>query len=882
MIRRLFNFPRRSARCIADDVDDELRFHLDMRREELVARGLTPADAEARARQEFGDLEDARRYLNTVDRGTEASRRRRDYMGDLKDDVIYALRQLKRAPAFTLAAVLTLALGIGATTTIFSVVNGVLLRPLPFHQPEELVRVWSANPEAGNLHAPVSAVDLEDWRAQRQVIADLGGYWYADGGSGIDLTGAGDPLRLSVAFVTPGFFSALGVQPERGRLPREGEMVRGGPDQVVVLAHGFWQRQFGGSASVIGTTLTLGGLPYEVLGVMPASFRFPSDRVDAYIPFSSIPDESIPRIRPVRILDVFARVPAGVTLDQARSEMMTITGRLAAEYPADASWGAATIAPLQEVMTGRVRTALLVLLAAGAFVLLVGCVNVASLLLARAAVREREVAVRVSLGATRGRIMRQLFTESLVLAGIGGAIGLGLAAAGTRLLVSLAAHQLPGIAEIRIDGAVLGFALGGSLLTGILFGLVPALRASRPDLQATLREGGRGGSAGQRLRGGLVIAEVALAVMLVIGAGLMVRSFVALLEVDPGFQPDHLVAVNFTISSSRHPRPEYIQVYQDMIQRVRALPGVVAAGAIKDAPFRGNGERGEFRPESMVLGEDEQAPTANVLHVSDGYFQTIGAPILAGREFTPEDRADAPFVVVINQALARRYFPEGAVGQPMRWSGIPATVIGVVGDIRQSELDEPAGPTIYIDNLQNSRIKTTLVARTRSEPLSMVRPIQEAIWGVDPEQPITSVFTFDEIMHDAVAQPRLLMVLLGFFGAIGLLLGGIGIYGVLAYLVNQRQREIGVRLALGAAGGDVQRMVVGRGVTLAAIGVGLGLVGAVFLTRLTRSVLYGIQPNDPVSFAAAAVILLAAAVLASYLPARRAARVDPVEALRAE
>ncbi|MGE0353703.1 MAG: ADOP family duplicated permease [Gemmatimonadales bacterium] len=881
MIRRLFNFPRRSARRIADDVDDELRFHLDMRREDLVARGLTPADAEARARHEFGDLEDARRYLNTVDRGTEASRRRRDYMGDLKDDVIYALRQLRRAPAFTLAAVLTLALGIGATTTIFSVVNGVLLRPLPFHQPEELVRVWSANPETGNLHAPVSAVDLEDWRAQRKVIADLGGYWYSEGGSGIDLTGAGDPLRLSVAFVTPGFFPTLGVQPERGRLPREGEMVRGGPDNVVVLAHGFWQRQFGASASVVGTTLTLGGRPYEVLGVMPPSFRFPSDRVDAYIPFSSIPDESIPRIRPVRILDVFARVPAGATLDQARSEMMTVTGRLAAEYPADASWGAATLAPLQEVMTGRVRTALIVLLAAGTFVLLVGCVNVASLLLARAAAREREVAVRVSLGATRGRIMRQLFTESLVLAGIGGAIGLGLAVAGTRLLVSLAAQQLPGISEIRIDGAVLGFALGGSLLTGIVFGLVPALRASRPDLQATLREGGRGGG-GQRLRGGLVIAEVALAVMLVIGAGLMVRSFVALLKVDPGFQPDHLVAVNFTLSTSRHPRPEYIRVYQDMIQRVRAVPGVVAAGAIKDAPFRGNGERGEFRPEGMVLGEDEQAPTANVLHVSDGYFHTIGAPILAGREFTPDDRVDAPFVVVINQTLAREYFPGGAVGRPIRWGGLPATVIGVVGDIRQSELDEPAGPTIYVDNLQNSRIKTTLVARTRGEPLGMVRPIQEAIWSVDAEQPITSVFTFDEIMHDAVAQPRLLMVLLGFFGAIGLMLGGIGIYGVLAYLVNQRQREIGVRLALGAAGGDVQRMVVGRGVTLAAIGVGLGLVGAVFLTRLTRSVLYGIQPNDPVSFAAAAVILLAAAVLASYLPARRAARVDPVEALRAE
>jgi predicted permease len=868
---------------VLDDVESELRFHLEMRAQELVARGMSPDTARAEAERQFGDVEFTKQYMRRMDMGHESERRRAEWASELRQDTRYALRTLLRTRGFTAVAVATLALGIGANTAIFSVVNGILLRPLAFPHPEQLLKVWSAY-RGGNGKAAVSPLDLDDWRAQRSVLADLGGWFYQPGGSGVDLTGQGEPQRLEATFVTPGFFSTLGVTPLAGRVPRNDEMVRGANDKLVVLSHGFWQRQFGGARSVIGSKLLLGGDPYQVVGIMPPSFSFPSERVEVFIPYSTIPDNAIPRIRPVRVLDVVARLKPNATIDQGRAEMAAITRRLADEYSEDRNWDGATLMPLHDAIVGSVRTALLVLLGAVAFVLLMACVNVASLLLARSGARQQEVAIRAALGAGRGRLVRQLLTESIVLALAGGLLGLVVAVVGTRLLLTLSRGQLPRAFEVAIDGRVLLFSLALSLVTGLLFGVVPAFRSTASALQGTLREGGRGlaGGTSQGLRNALVMAEIALAVVLVVGAGLMTRSFMRILDVDPGFRPERLLVVNFTMSTSRHER--YQQYYRDVIDKVRGIPGVLAAGAAKDVPFRGSGERIGFLPPGLTPRAGEDAPTAQMLNISDGYFRAIGAPIVAGREFLPHERADTPWVAIINQTLAKQYFPHGSpVGQWISF-GPPyrAEIVGVVGDIRQSTIDEPAKPAIYLDNEQNSRVRVNLAVRTAGPPLAMTRRVEDAIWSLDRDQTITSVFTFDDIMSEAVARPRLLTVLLALFGGLGLLLGSLGIYGVLAYLVSQRQREIGVRLALGAQRGDVLRLVVGRGLLIAVIGVAIGLVGALALTRFMQGVLYGVAATDPLTFIAVGVGLLGVAVLASWLPARRAASVDPAVAIRYE
>ena len=894
---RLLQFWRRSRAMIHRDVDTELQFHIDTRTEELIRGGLSRDQARSAALREFGDLDDARDYIRQVDTDIEQQRRRRDIMGELRQDIAYGLRTLRRAPTFTITAILTIALGVGANTAIFSVVHGIVFKPLPFANPDQLVRVWSANPGSGARQASVSPVDLDDWRSQKTQFTDIGGWWFADGGSGVDLTGAGDPQRLSVAFVSPGFFPTLGTQPHIGRLPREDEMTRGGDDRVVVLSYGFWQRQFGADASQVDQTLTLNGAPYRVVAVMKPEMRFPSERVEVWIPYSTIPDESIPRIRPVRVMDVVARMKPGVALAQATQDMNAITQRLAATYPEDANWSGATVMPLADAITGNVRRGLVSLLGAVGFVLLMACVNVASLLLARSTMREREVALRLSLGATPGRVARQMMTESVMLSLIGGAVGVAGAAFGARALVALAAGQLPRTAEVTLDRTVLAFALLASIVTGLLFGLAPALRARATDLQTALREAGRGLVSGgsQRLRSGLVVVEVALAVVLIVGAGLMTRSFIELLRVDLGFRPDKILAVNFSINTSRHPNQAYRQVYRDIIDRVRTVPGIVSAGATKHAPFRGNGERVGFVPEGMNPRPGDQPPSAPLHHISDGYFATIGARMIEGREYNVDDGAlraptpgEAPVFggqpsFIVNRALAEAHFPGGrAVGKTIRLGDTPVPIIGVVENIRQTSIEEPVQPTIYINNMMNSRVGVTLVARTQGEPLAVVNAVREAIWSVDREQTITSVTTFDQLVGDAVARPRLLTVLLGLFGALGLILGAVGLYGVLSYLVSSRQREIGVRIALGAPRGAVLGMVVRRGLSMAIAGTAIGLAAAFALTRYLRDVLFGVEPTDPVTYAVVIFSMLAVSVLASAIPARRAATVDPAIAFRSD
>jgi predicted permease len=574
-----------------------------------------------------------------------------------------------------------------------------------------------------------------------------------------------------------------------------------------------------------------------------------------------------------------------MTQQGLEAELNTIAARIAREYSENESYGRVTVEPLQSNITGPVRAGLLVLFAAVAFVLLLACVNVASLMLARATTRGREIATRVALGAGRGRIIRQLLTESVLLSLIGGAAGIGLAFLIVNGLLNLSAGQLPRGAEVRLDGAVLLFATGLSLLTGLLFGIVPALRTTSKNLQGTLREGGRGlaGTEGRHLRNGLVVLEVALALMLVTAAGLMTRSFIQLLNVDPGFQAERLLAVNFTISTTRNPSPRHAQMYAQLVENVRQIPGVVSAGAVKDAPFQGEGERWQFRTPQMVLSPGQDEPAATIMHVSDGYFHTIGARILDGREFEPTDRRDGPMVIVVNEALARQYFSgQQAAGQTLTLDGDAVPIVGVVGDIRQSAMEEPGVPTIYVNNVQNTRVKVTLVTRTQGDPLAMVAPVRDAVRALDPDQTITSIFTYDDIVSEAVAQPRLLTVLLVSFGALGLILGALGIYGVLAFTVSQKHREIGMRIALGAHPHRVQRMFVGRGLAVAGLGIAIGLVAALALGRYLSSVLFGIEPTDPLTYVFVTGVLLTVAFLASWLPARRAASVDPITALRSD
>jgi predicted permease len=566
--------------------------------------------------------------------------------------------------------------------------------------------------------------------------------------------------------------------------------------------------------------------------------------------------------------------------------MNSITRGLAEQYPDNKNLEGSSVAPLRDSIVGKVRVGLLILLGAVGFVLLIAAVNLASLLLARAAAREREFAIRVALGAERSRVIRQLFTESLVLAVIGGALGLIVAQLGGHLLVQLAAGQLPRAEAVGLDYRVLGFTAAISLVTGVAFGLVPAIRASSPELQQSLREGTRGSTGGSGgLRNTLVVAEVALAMILVVGAGLMTRSFIKLLQIDLGFTPSHRLAINYSISTVRHSTAaEMRQTYRDMLEKVRTVPGVIAAGAVRDLPFRGDGEGLGFVPPGFTPGPNGQLPSATIMFTSDGFFNVMGIPILAGRDLSPQDRQGAPTALVINQALAKKYFPDRSpVGQTITFGDTNhLTIVGVVGDVRQGAVDETPAPRIYASVYQIFRVKVNLVVRTQTDPQLMIKRVEDAIRSVDPQQTITSAFTLDDAVGDAVARPRLLTVLLGSFGAMGLILGALGIYGVLAYLVSQRTREIGVRLALGARPRDVLNMIVGRGLRLAGLGVAIGLAASLVLTRLMQGVLYGVTPTDPITFGGVALALLAVAAFASWLPALRATRVDPLVALRSE
>lgn len=806
------------------------------------------------------------------------------FMDELGQDLRYAARALRRAPGFAAVALLTLALGIGANTAVFSVVRGVLLTDLPFGATDRTVRLWHANHQTSTDRGAISEPDFLDWRAQSRVAESMGGFFFAEGLSGVDLTGDGNPERLSAALVTDGFFETLQTRPLLGRALSPDDQVAG-KSRVVVLGHGLWTRRFNADPAIVGRIIQLNGTPFTVVGVMPPAFSYPANNaLDAWIPLSFFGPESIGRARGARFMGVVARMKPGATADQLRADLRTVNQRLASAYAENRGWDDVTVLPIRDAIVGDVRRPLIILLGAVSLLLLITCVNIASLLLARASARQGELTVRAALGAGRRRIVRQLLTESLLLSTIGGALGIAIAYGAVRAL-RLTGIEIPGIASVRIDVVMLGFALLVALASGVLFGLLPALRAAGSSLQHSLRADSRGtvGGRGQKLRSSLVLAEVALAVMLVIGAGLATKSFARLIAIDPGYRAENTLVAMMSIGD-RHPTTEdRFAYYYRVLDAIAAVPGVRAVGSVRDLPTIGTGEKSPIAGAASPLRED-QRPLVQYHQVSTDYFKTLGIPLKEGRFFERTDRAGNPFVVMINQELGRRLWPgeKTFVGKSLLFGQDRIPIVGVVGDIRQAGIASPPEPAIYMHVLHSFRSRMSIVVRTEGDPLSVAGAVRRAIWSVDPSQTITRVATFEEIVGRSVARERALAWLLALFGLIGLTLGALGIYGVLAFAVTQRRKEIGVRVALGASPGSVMQSIVGQGVGLAAIGVVIGLVGARFLAHAMQGVLFEIEATDLVTFVEVAGVLLGAATLASWLPARRALRIDPVSALRSD
>ncbi|HSP94458.1 MAG TPA: ABC transporter permease [Thermoanaerobaculia bacterium] len=865
---------------VDSEIDEEVRAYARMLEDEKVGSGMTAEQARRAASIEIGGVEQVKESVRDARLGT--------FLGTVVSDLRYGFRALGKNPGFAAAAITALALGIGATAAIFSVVNAVLLKPFPYQDPDRLAVI---------LHRrinPVAPANFLDWRREATAFERMGAAdnWVPN------LTGGAQPESVQAVRVTSDILPMLGVRPLYGRvfLPEEEEP---GKEHEVVLSHRLWQRRYAGDPKIVGQSIVLNGEPHMVVGVMPKGFDFP--------PFWATgtelwaPNVLAPRAanREGQSLRVFGRLKQGVPLASARAEIGTITARLEKQFPG--SNRDVTVNSLTETVVGNVRPALLVLLAAVAFVLLISCANVAHMLLARAAARQREVAVRAALGASRSRMIRQFLTESLVLALFGGAGGTLLALWGTNLLVSLGPAHLPRIETVALDARVLAFTLGVSLLTGIAFGLAPALKASRRDLTESLREGDRGateGSQRSRLRGVLIASEFALALVLLVGAGLMIRSFVALESIDPGFDPRRVLTLAVSVAGSAEAEPQNRTVfYRQALQRIGALPGVVSASAINHLPLAGDIWGWSFSIEGRPIPAPGESPDAAYRVVLPGYFATMEIPMLRGRDIAESDDLRAPGAVVINEWLAKRHWPgEDPIGKRITFDDQDKnpywlTVVGVVKNTVRDEWAAAAQGEIYLAYLQHHRYREapssqyaylTFVVRTTADPAALAPAVRRAVWSIDPSVTISQVQTMEQVVAQANARPRFYLLLLATFAGVALILAAVGIYGVISYSVSRRRHEIGLRMALGAGQRDVLRLVVRQGMRIALAGAGAGLAGALLLTRLMSTLLYGVGSNDPVTFVLVTLTLTAVALVASYIPARRATRIDPLVALRHE
>jgi putative ABC transport system permease protein len=783
---------------------------------------------------------------------------------------------LAKSPLFTVVALLTLALGIGANGLVFSVVNGVLLRSLPFQDADQLVMLWETEPQLSK--APVLSQDFLEWKEQNHVFQNMGAYNEDD----FTLTGSGNSEQIKGGRVSSELFPLLSVQPERGRLFTKEEDLPGS-NHLAIISYGLWQSRFGFDPNIIGRQLLLNGEAHNIIGVLRRDFHF-VEQADLWVPLALTRQNSD---RKIHYLKVFARLKPGVTVVQAQAEMNTVASRLQEQYAETNKDVGVKVVSLQEQFVGNIRLQLLILLGVVGFVLLIACANVANLLLARATGRQKEIAIRLALGATRLRIVRQVLTESVLLALMGGVVGLLIAFLGKDLVLA-GLDSTFYLQKISLDLRVLGFMLAISILTGIIFGLTPALQVSRPNLNETLKEGGKGsGFHRNRLSNLLVILEMALALILLIGSGLLINSFLHLQKVNPGFNPDGVLTLQISLPESKYSTgPQQAAFYQQVLQRIKSLPGVRYAGAISHLPLSGSNVNGVFTIEGHLPWAAGQEPLTEFRLITPEYFSAMETPLLQGRLFTDADNDQSTGVVIINETMARRFWPGvDPLGKRVKIGGANdpfpyMAVVGVVGNVKHFGLNSEARPEMYIPYPQFPLPALSLVVRTASDPTGLGAAVRAEVQAVDKDQPVYNVRTMKSLLAGSLAQPRLYMTLLSIFAAIAVLLAAIGIYGIMAYSVNQRRHEIAIRMALGAQANSVLKLIVGQGMTLALLGMAMGLVGAFVLTRVLSSLLYGISATDLPTFAGVFLALGMVALLASYLPARKATKVDPVVALR--
>src|SRR5579872_1959973 len=876
-LRALF---RRGA--MEAEMDEELRSHFEAQVEKLVDSGIPREQAVRRARLEFGGYEQLKEECRDA-RGVSL-------VEATVQDLRYALRMLRNSPGFTAVAILTLALGIGANTAIFSVIDSVLLCPLPYSDPAGLVIVWENNSQHPNPHNTVSPPDFLDWQRRNSVFAEMAALF----DQRANLTGNGVPQEVVLQDVSANFFSVLGVSPILGP-GFTAENGQKGHDDVVVLSYGFWKERFAGDPEIIGKPIVLNGHPQTIVGVAPQNFSwfikdgsFTGAKPEMWTPFV-FPASFSDRKDIGRFLTVVARLKPGATVPQAQSQMNSIAARIAEEYPDFNGYWGANVVSVRDQVSGDLRPALLILFGAVAFVLLIACANVSSLLLARAAAREKEIAVRTAIGASPWRIARQLLTESIVLALVGGGIGVALAVWGANLLLAASPKNLLGLSSIPIDWRVLAFAAAATLLAGLLFGFLPSYISAHSGISETLKEGGRGSSAGKQrsfARGAFVVAQMCLALVLLAASGLLIRSFVRLVGVDPGFDASHLLTFKVSIPSSKYGKDKAVlSFFQQLLGRVSHIPGVRSVSMNSFPPFSGLGSATGVH----VLSQPERSlmdlPVAAVRIVGADYFSMMQIPLRSGRTFNEQELTEERHVVIINQAFADQYLKSvNPLGQKAviymkslkESENTPSEIIGVVGDVRQMGLDTPAEPTVYWPHPELVVSEMTILVRTENDPLALVSAVRNELQQMDPEQPMAAIATMDQLLAGSLSRSRFTMLVLGVFGALALVLACVGIYGVIAYSVTQRTQEFGIRMALGASRHDVFRLVLRHGTRLTLLGIGLGIVAALIVTRLLATLLYGISATDPLTFAAVALLLALVALAACYIPARRATRVDPI------